>query len=288
MTAETTEARVRRVALDVARCAEVPLARQQATHPCHKIVTLQSEEPTDWQVPEGWAGNLTSAKILFLSSNPTISEPGHYDNPLHAEDYPRGSWDDDAIADFAIRRFGEGNGYPATNDGRLRRLDGTMSVKRTRFWVCVRNRAAELIPGARADQHYAMTEVVHCKSSEEVGVAEAVPRCVRTHLDAIVALSPAPLVVVLGAKARDRIAGLWNLPNGFGTKDAIGEERRNLAIRTVGGNERLIAYLWHPTGMTAPKTFAGAYPHHLSLLGDLVTDRVTVDDAALALQRGAR
>ena len=284
MTDEAIAAQVRQVALDVARCPEVPLARHQPAHPCHKIVNLQSEDPTNWQVPEGWAGNLPSGKILFLSSNPSISEAGQYDNPFHAENYPRGSWDDDGIANFAIRRFGDGDEYPATIDGRLRRLDGQMSVKKVRFWVCVRARAAELIPSARPDRHYAMTEVVHCKSREEVGVAEAVPRCVRTHLDAIVALSPAPLVVVLGAKARDRIAGLWDLPNGFGTRDAIGQERRNLAIRTVGGTERLIAYLWHPTGMTAPKTFGGAYPDHLSLLSDLVTDCISVEDAVRILQ----
>lgn len=283
MTDEATAAQVRQVALDVARCPEVPLARRQPGHPCHKIVTLQSEDPPNWQVPEGWAGNLTSSKILFLSSNPSISETGQYDNPLHAEDYPRGSWGDDAIADFAIRRFGDGDGYPATIDGRGRRRDGELADV-TKFWVHMRSRAAELIPGARPDEHYAMTEVVHCKSRQEIGVAEAVPRCVSTHLDPIVALSPAPLVVVLGAQARNRISRLWQLPDGFGTKDAVGQERRNLAIRTVGGTQRLIAYLQHPAAWVSPKTFANAYPDHLTMLTDLVADRITLQDAARVIQ----
>lgn len=268
--------RLRQLALSVARCAQVPQAREDGTHPCRKIVTLQSADPDEWQVPEGWAGNLAEAKILFLSSNPSISEAADYDNPLHAEDYPRGSWSDDAITHFATNRFGEGEGYPATIDGRLRRRDGQLSDRRVVFWLNVRKRAQELIEGARPDQHYAMTEVVHCKSTQEIGVAEAVPRCASTHLDAIIKASHARLLVVLGAKARDRISPLWNLPSGFGTKASTGDENTNLAVRNVGGTDRLIAYLWHPTGMTAPKTFAKAYPEQLQTLVDLVNERIDI------------
>jgi hypothetical protein len=277
------DAQVRSVALGVARCAQVPRARLDPAHPCRRIVTLQSDEPAEWQVPEGWAGNLTESRIVFLSSNPSISDAGHYENPLHAEDYPRGSWDDDAIAEFAVHRFGDGDTSPATLDGRLRRMDGQLSPGRVRFWLMVRARAAELIPDARPDRHYAMTEVVHCKSRQEIGVAEAATRCVETHLDPILAMSPAPLVVVLGAKTRDRITDMWDLSAGFGTKAAIGDECRNIAIRTIGSTERVVAYLWHPTGMTAPKTFAGAYPSHLATLTDLTNGRVTVAEAAHSL-----
>jgi hypothetical protein len=100
-------------------------------------------------------------------------------------------------------------------------------------------------------------------------------------LDRILARSPAPLVVVLGAKARDHTSALWQLPDGFGTTDTVGRnERANMAIRALGGHHRLITYLWHPTGMTAPKDFPRSYPNHLSTLRELVAGRLTVEDFA--------
>jgi hypothetical protein len=249
------------LALSVARCSQVPLARERPSHPCHTIVGSQDADPSRWQLPEPWAGNLATGRVVLLSSNPSIDQPEHHENPMEAEDYPRGNWPDPKVIDFMTRRFDPAAGW-ATADGHLRRLDGQLSTGAVRFWNNVRRRVSELLDEvADPARDYVMTEVVHCKSRSEIGVRPAVTHCASLHLDRILARSPAPLVVVLGAKARDHTSALWQLPDGFGTTDTVGRnERANMAIRVLGGHHRLITYLWHPTGMTAPKTSLEATP----------------------------
>ncbi len=78
-------------------------------------------------------------------------------------------------------------------------------------------------------------------------------------------LSQAPLVVVLGAKARNLLRVHVGLRSRFASKATAGiDEEANLAVRRIGGRPRLVAYLWHPTGMTAPKTFISSYPGRIA------------------------
>lgn len=263
------------VALSVARCPEVDAARAQTTHPCRRIVTLQPTDPHRFQVPEAWAGNIRDGRIVFISSNPSISEPGDHQSGAVAELYPTADWADEDIADFVRHRFDSPKGW-ATEEGRFRRQDGTLSPKPVAFWNNVRRRAGELLErDATPAADYAMTEVVHCKSKAETGVAKAALTCADRHLDSILALSPAGLVVVLGQRSRALLAGLWPLHPAFGQqKGDAWRERDNIALVDVGGRQRLVVYLWHPTGATAPKTFAGAYPLHLERLRALVRGEI--------------
>lgn len=264
------------VALGVARCPEVDVARRQQGHSCHKIVSLQSAAASDWQVPEAWAGNIATGMIAFIASNPGISEAGDSQSGAVEEEYPRGDWADADIADFVMHRFDSVPPW-ATAEGRFRRRDGSMSPAAVNFWAGVRNRASEVY-GRQANpaNDYVMTEVVHCKSRGSKGVKEAAANCVDTHLDSILALSPAPLVVILGKAARDHILPLWRLGPQFGTRETAGkDEWANLVVRNVGGRDRVVAFLWHPSGMTAPKTFATAYPTHLSRLQGLVSGNIS-------------
>jgi 8-oxo-dGTP diphosphatase len=263
-------------ALSVARCPEVDDAREHQGHPCRKIISLQSTAASEWQVPEAWAGNLTTGKIAFISSNPSISEAGDSQSGDVAEEYPRADWSDENIADFVLHRFDSARTW-ATPEGRFRRHDGSMSPKPVTFWVGVRNRASEIYGRpANPASDYVMTEVVHCKSKGQKGVKEAASNCVDRHLDRILALSPAPLVVVLGNAARELLVPRWDLGPDFGTSQTTGkEEWANLQVRNVGGRDRVVAFLKHPSGMTAPKTFAKAYPTQLSRLQELVSGRIT-------------
>lgn len=255
------------VVLSVARCPELEVARSIPGHPCGKIVGLQSAAPESWQVPEPWAGNLAGGRIVFLSSNPSINAD---------EDYPRGDWDDAKIADFVTERFTHG----WVKDERVLLRDGTYHPKKVQFWLRIRKRAAELLcREADPAVDYAMTEVVHCKSTNEVGVAKAAPTCVARHLDRILAASAAPLVVVVGAKARDELKQLWGLPPGFGQTATVGtDEEANLFLHSLGGRPRLIAYLWHPTGPASPHTFAKSYPTYLARLQQLVAGHLEPPD----------
>jgi hypothetical protein len=270
------------LALSVARCRDVELARADPAHPCSTIVSQQSPDPASWQVPEGWAGALSTGRIVFVSSNPSISEAGDHQSGTHVERYPRGDWPDEEIADFVMHRFDSDRGW-ATADGRFLREDGTYSPKPVAFWSGVRKRASELLERtADPGRDYVMTEVVHCKSKKERGVAEAAAHCAQWHLDTILAATAAPVVVILGAKARNLLHTPWALPPGFGQKATVGtDENANLARRHLGGHDRLVAYAWHPSGMTGPKSMVGAYPQHLQDLRDVAQGRL--DPAALDL-----
>lgn len=246
----------RDLALEVARCPNITGALGDTTHPCHDVVAVQSGPESDRQVPEAWAGSLETARVLFISSNPSISEAKEGEPSETAESYPRAADSDEEIVDFVTRRF-DLDVLPAphvVNNGH-RRIDGTYAPP-TKFWSAIRARAVELLgPGVEPFHDYAMTEVVHCKSMNEVGVKKAASTCADRYLDRVVALSPAEVLVIVGAHAHDRLAGRLQLPKG-----AYAEERR------VGGRERLVVYLPAPSSFGGPKTFAGLYPTDLALI----------------------
>ncbi len=72
------------------------------------------------------------------------------------------------------------------------------------FWTSVQRRAEELLgPTADPSVNYVMTEVVHCKSKNEIGVSQAAETCAKRYLNDILALTDAPIVVVVGKKSHD-------------------------------------------------------------------------------------
>lgn len=84
----------------ITHCPEVDAVWQgEAGHPCRKIVLTQSTSSEEFQVPEPWAGHLSQAPLLFISSNPSISDD---------EPYPRWSDPADERVDFFDNRFGPG------------------------------------------------------------------------------------------------------------------------------------------------------------------------------------
>src|ERR1019366_2723471 len=215
--------------------------REQEGHPCRKIVSLQSAAASDWQVPEAWAGNLEAGRIAFISSNPSLSEAGDSQSGAVAEEYPRGDWADEDIADFVMHRFDPDRMF-ATPDGHFHLHDGSLSPKSVTFWAGVRNRAGEIYgrPATPVDD-YVMTEVVHCKSKGDVGVKAAAGNCADRHLDHILALSPAPLLVILGKRAREPPAPPWDPRPKVRTSGTGGKnERAKPQVRNVGGRDRVI------------------------------------------------
>jgi hypothetical protein len=61
----------------IARCPLIAAALAGG-HPCSAVVAAQQVAERDRQVPEGWAGNLGRARVVFLSSNtaPARRRPG--------------------------------------------------------------------------------------------------------------------------------------------------------------------------------------------------------------------
>ncbi len=249
------------LALDIARCKELPLAEANSKHPCAMVVGVQEGSGAARHVPEPWAGDLERGRILFLSSNPSLSEAGDHQSGASVERYPLAEWSNERMGAFFLRRFGNEADSPATPEGRFRTMSGGLSARKVAFWVGVRKRAQELLRReATPEADYCMTEVVHCKSKRERGVAGASALCAALHLDRVITLSPAALIVVLGGKARDRVQPLWELPAGFGGRASmLSDPLRSMAVRTLGTRARLVVYLPHPTGMEPLRTFDQIY-----------------------------
>jgi hypothetical protein len=245
------------LALEVARCPLIASAVGEVSHPCHDVVSVQSALDGQRQVPEAWAGGISTAKVIFVSSNPSISEPGPGEPAESAEAYPVASDTDARIIDFVTRRFDPTvTPKPYVLDNHHLQLDGEYRKTTTRFWSSIRKRAEELLgPGAQPHRDYAMTEVVHCKSKDEIGVAKAAATCGERYLDRILSLSPAGVVVVVGAAAHGYLAERWQLPI-----------PPSAVWRRVGEKDRLVVHLPAPSAFVKAKTFAGIYPETLDEL----------------------
>ena len=237
------------LAIEIARCPLVTQAVTDAAHPCRDIVSVQRGPESQRQVPEGWAGALATARVLFVSSNPSISEPVPGEGPESVEAYPVAAESDDTIGEFITRRFDAAvRPHPFVLNNKHLRRDGTYAQHTTRFWSAINARAKELLgQSAHPNVNYAMTEVVHCKSKSQIGVPKAAATCAGRYLDPILRLSAAAVVVVVGREAHQQLAPMLDLP------DPV-----YVVSRQLGGTERLVVYLPHPNAYTA-KTFHGVH-----------------------------
>ena len=174
--------------LGITRCPNLAAARKDVLHPCSTIVSLQSGD--ECHVPEPWCGHIDTAPILFVSSNPSISE---------VERFPTPSWSPEDTADFFEHRFNADAGHITPK-----------AYNSVRFWSSVRAReilGRDTTPGI----DFALTEVVHCKSRQEKGVAAAVDTCAGMWLDPVFTQSTARVVVLLGKWAREASSKTWDL-----------------------------------------------------------------------------
>jgi hypothetical protein len=192
---------VRAVARDILRCEELEAVLDGTASGCATVVSYQGRVRRGrWYVPEPWAGHIGSAPILFVSSNPGAGPRSERFDPLR--DMSRQDTDADlfAAADGAF----DDPRFPGIADGRYNRdRRGNWSTRPVAFWRWCFSIAQELlghppVPGT----DYALTEVVHCGSAGEEGVPEALPICTGRYLRRVLGVSPASVVVVVGATAR--------------------------------------------------------------------------------------
>lgn len=193
--------------LGVAHCPR--FTGVQPAGDCATILNVQiGMVPGNRQVPEPWRGS-PDCPLLFVSSNPSID--AHDDSPREAS------------ADEHILNYYE-RGLPDTFP-RIRLQNGLARDQAVRFWSFVRGRAAELWqrPAVEliAGRHFAITELVHCKSTREIGVPHSLPTCKRMHWGPIMRALNACVVVILGRPARDSL-GL-SLPSALSPDQAMDE-----------------------------------------------------------------
>jgi len=229
-----------RVLESIIQCEILARCKAGEDLPCSKIVSVQDVPIREHQVPEPWTGHLEKARLVFISSNPSI-------DPLEA--YPR--WGDDITQSgrYFTDRFDGGPGQIL--DGVRSPLPGGgWSTGVVRFWASVRQRAFELIPDAIPGIDYALTEVVHCKSKNEIGVAEARHTCATKYLPQVLsAASEARVFAVIGVHAAREVSQLFDL-------GLDGEHR--YAEFVHDGRPRAFVYLDHPSSGGKNKRFATA------------------------------
>lgn len=255
----------------IARCPNVAacLNGDGSGHPCATIVLNQwvgisrEERLARWheahQLPEPWDGHLETAPILFVSSNPSISGNVQSPRPLELERDPPTSFMGRSADDHpSIRRLGQGPRWVWSDDeivdryesafdlyiaeGVAGRLPDGTTARATRFWIEVRSRARELLPGREVSPgvDYALTEAVRCKSRHEIGVEEALATCSSLYLRDTVERSGAVVIVVLGRLAARAIGQQLSVPP---------QQRLHEGV-VVGQRRRAFVFLPHPNART--------------------------------------
>jgi hypothetical protein len=174
--------------------------------------------------PEAWTGDLAKAPIIFLASNPSFDKKENFPS------WDRSFWEEDDIANFGSDRFTTSltRKYGATQSREVSQQDRTIGLNGLRsekvdHWIWVRKYVSLIleksIEETSAIDDYVMTELVHCKSPNEEGVLEALKTCSDKWFQKIMAVSPAKLVFVAGAKAGEAFARIYadQIPNTWGS-----------------------------------------------------------------------
>lgn len=247
---------VERLAHDILRCTVVAETLASADTPCRTVVEWQGRRSSPRYCPEPWVGHLGRAAILFLSSNPSADLQGASPNP-HRSLSNQSS--DAALFRGADSAFDSGQ-QPGIAAGKyLVDGHGVRYGRAVRHWIWAVRTARELlgrdpIPGA----DYALSEVVHCGTKREHGVDKARALCTSRYLKRLLSLSPASIVILIGAHARA------SFHEELGITVAVGEL---WGPGDLLGRERCIVGLPHPNKRGVRWGLPAA-------LGSAATDRV--------------
>ena len=227
--------------LMITRCPNLVAARTDPWHPCSTIVRLQGDD--EYHVPEPWCGQIDTAPILFVSSNPSISK---------TERFPTPSWAPDDTADYFERRFDAEAEYTSPE-----------TYKGVPFWSSVRARAGEILGrDATPGIDFALTEVVHCKSPQEKGVTAAVDTCAGMWLGPVLAQSAARVVVLLGKPAQQACSKVWCLDMSQSIHFGV----------DVANRERAVLLLPHPNARVPKKVVKIVSEDDLKQLRDYIRE----------------
>lgn len=246
--------------LSITRCPELAAARDNAGHPCHRVVCFQ-QNAADYHVPEPWQGHIEAAPILFVSLNPRYGTD---------EVFPTPKWNDAKTMDFFQRRFDPEAGWTSRRGGSgiyLRRYDSNGNKGFTglhvQHWSVINGYARELLGREPVfGRDIAMTMAVHCKSKCGDDAGPAMRLCPQKWLPSILECSPANILVLLGNDARDACARMW----GF-------DKRRRVHFSVpVPGGERAVVLLPHPSAWNKREFDYYVGNEELRMLRALITD----------------
>ncbi|MFN8489582.1 MAG: hypothetical protein U0350_18505 [Caldilineaceae bacterium] len=239
--------------LEIARCPNViKILEGNKYHPCHEIVKSQEVKLIDdFQIPEPWNGNIETARLLYLSSNPSISDNDE------KELYPTWNWPEERIQDFFNHRFGGSKEQWVKNGKYAKKQEGLYMERHQPYWTEMMNRSEELygrevVPGL----DYAFTEIVHCKSKNNCGVKVACNECTGRYLQRVLEISGASVIAVVGDKAKKGMSIIL---------DRL-EEQHFIQPQLIAGKERIILFLAAPNSNKPRKIEKVLPPAELSLV----------------------
>jgi len=234
--------------LEIAKCPNF-ITGAVVGNPCYEILSCQAGHIR--QVPEPWNGNIKTAKILFLSSNPSIGQNEMYPSFDDKEGSLTGDWNDDKVSNYFINRFSKEHPY-TKNYLYPQHIGGEYMSSWVRFWAAVRTIAKVILektvtPG----DDYALVEIVRCKSKEERGVDAATNECVNRYLDSTISLSSAKIIICLGKKVEFAIRKKYNISS---IDNMNGENK----IEEIQINDRkiMLLFLPHPNARQKRNLFA--------------------------------
>jgi hypothetical protein len=231
--------------LDIAHCPVIKAVLGGHASPCSEVIHFQTKPWGERWTAEPWSGHLDRAPLLFVSSNPSAGDP---DEALAAGDLTMSSDEEDVVHTFEDA-FEEGPWIGVHHGTHLRAADGKVG-KFVAYWGSCRSRATEILGrAARPGLDYALTEVVHCGSQHEIGVWSAAAECVPRYLERVLRLSPATVIVVVGAVARDIVRSMVPATAGGGT---------SVGPILLAGRERHVLFLPHPNARGVPKGVGAA------------------------------
>jgi hypothetical protein len=169
-----------------------------------------------------------TARLLFVSSNPAIDS---------RERYPTPQWTDAERIGFFRHRFS--GGTQAWTDGfRTLLKDGRYdpAPRAGKYWAEIHRRATELLgPDPQPGIDYALTEVVHCKSSGNQGVTEARMECASRYLEPVLeAAAAARIIVLVGKQAWAVFFDRYNSPPCFGVAKRVAVAGRHRMLISIG------------------------------------------------------
>ena len=171
---------------------------------CYDIIHSQNNFKKEFQLPEPWSGDIERAKILFISSNPGITINEVFPRYSVEENVFLEGWNDNNIFQFFKDRFVKNGGKI-----KIKEKEG-IKFKRVLNWKKLLKRGEELVGGDLSFENIAITDVVHCKSKNEIGLEACKNVCGSKFLNKVIGYSNAKLIVIVGNKAKDMINDLYN------------------------------------------------------------------------------
>ena len=167
---------------------------------CETIKRVQLNNLT-FQCAEAWNGDIASAEVLFISSNPSFDkdETEKLNNP-----YPNiQKAKEEEFIDFFKNRFSntEWKDYPKF----WKRI-----AKFTTFITEYKNKDKKVF----FKESVATTEIVHCKSTNEIGVKESCDICFDLWLKKILVKFTGKYIILVGNFACERVSAINEIAKG--------------------------------------------------------------------------